>query len=71
MVPFMKKDAASYKSFIQRYYDKILFGSDALIDQPDQIQSALKSVRRILGDDGILHKVMNRNYNLFHGHADE
>jgi predicted TIM-barrel fold metal-dependent hydrolase len=66
MVPFMKKDAASYKSYIQRYQDKILFGSDALIDQPDQIQSVLKSVSRILGDEGILHKVMHRNYNLFH-----
>lgn len=71
MVPFMKNDAASYKSFIKRYQDKILFGSDALIDQPNQIQSALESVRRIVGDEGILHRVMNRNYNLFHGHTDE
>ena len=71
MVPFMKQDEASYKSFIQRYQDKILFGSDALIDQPDQIQSALKSVSRILGDEGILHRVMNRNYNLFRAQHSE
>ena len=71
MVPFMKQDEASYKSFIQRYQDKILFGSDALIDQPDHIQSALKSVSRILGDEGILHRVMNRNYNLFHAQHSE
>ena len=66
MVPFMEEDAASYKNFIQRYQDKVLFGSDALIDQPEQIHALSRSVTRILGDEGILHKVMNRNYNLFH-----
>ena len=66
MIPFMKKDGVAYKSFIQGYQDKVLFGSDALIDQPEQIHSALKSVSSILGDEGILDKVMHRNYNLFH-----
>jgi len=66
MVPFMEEDAASYKNFIQRYQDKVLFGSDALIDQPEQIHALSRSVTRILGDEGISHKVMNRNYNVFH-----
>jgi len=71
MVPFMKKDPVSYKSFIQRYQDKILFGSDALIDQPEQIHSALKSVGDILVAEEILDKIMNRNHNLFHAEHSE
>lgn len=66
MAPFMEKDAVPYKSFVETYQDKVLFGSDAWIDQPEQIHSAMKCVSRILGDEGILHKVMNRNYNTFH-----
>lgn len=71
MNPFMERDAVSYKGFIQSHQDKILFGSDALIDQLDQIQSALNSVGRFLEGDGILHKVMNKNYGAFHGHSGE
>jgi len=66
MAPFMEKDPGPYKKFVETYQDKVLFGSDAWVDQPEQIHSAMKCISRILGDEGILHKVMNRNYSIFH-----
>ena len=71
VIPFMGGDTVSYKRFIQKHQDKILFGSDALIDQLDQIELALKSVMRFLEDDGIFHKLVHKNYKVFHNHLDE
>jgi hypothetical protein len=59
---FMEKDPLSYKSFIKRYQDRILFGSDALVSQPERVQSALKFIDRFLEDREIFHKLVNRNY---------
>ena len=39
---FMEKEAAPYKSFIKQYQDRILFGSDAVIGQPERVQSTLE-----------------------------
>ncbi len=66
MVPFMKKDPGPYRRFIETYQDKVLFGSDAWMDQPEQMRSAAKSVSQVISGEGVLHKVMNRNYKLFH-----
>lgn len=71
MAPFMEKDAGPYKKFVEKYQDKVLFGSDAWIDQPEQMYSARKSIASILRDEGILYKVMNRNYNVFHAQHSE
>ncbi len=71
MAPFMEKDPGPYKDFVETYQDKVLFGSDALVDQPEQIHAAMTCVSRVLGDKGIVHKVMNRNYDLFHGQRSE
>jgi predicted TIM-barrel fold metal-dependent hydrolase len=59
---FMEKDPVSYKSFIKRYQDRILFGSDALVSQPERIQSTLKFIDRFLEDMEIFHKLVNKNY---------
>jgi hypothetical protein len=45
---FMEKDPASYKDFIKRYQDRILFGSDALISQTERVQSAVKFMNQFL-----------------------
>lgn len=66
MAPFMEKEPGPYKKFVETYQDKVLFGSDAWVDQPEQIHSAMKCISRILVDEGVLHKVMNRNYSIFH-----
>lgn len=64
---FMEKDPDSYRSFIRRYQDRILFGSDAIISQPDNIQSALKFLEGFLSNAETLSKLVNENYLAFHG----
>ena len=62
LISFMEKDPVSYKSFIKRYQDRILFGSDALIGEPERVESTLQFINRFLGDEEIFHKVANKNY---------
>ena len=64
---FMEKDPVSYQTFFKQYQDRILFGSDALITQPERIQSKLEFVNRFLDDMEIFHKLVNENYMRFHG----
>jgi hypothetical protein len=63
---FMEKEPISYKGFIKRYQDRILWGSDALICQPDRIQSTLKFIDQFLEDREIFDKLVNKNYRVFH-----
>ena len=62
LTSFMEKDPASYKSFIQQYQDRILFGSDAVIGQPERVESTLEFMNRFLKDVEIFHKLVNENY---------
>jgi hypothetical protein len=64
---FMEKDPESYQNFIQRYQNRILFGSDAIVSQPENIQSALKFLEGFLGNREIFFKLVNENYLNFHG----
>jgi hypothetical protein len=59
---FMEKEAAPYKSFIKQYQDRILFGSDAVIGQPERVQSTLEFMNRFLKEMEIFHKLVNKNY---------
>jgi len=59
---FMEKDPASYKSFVKRYQDRILFGSDALISQPERVESTLEFINRFLEDTEVLDKIAKENY---------
>jgi len=69
LISFMEKDPVSYKSFIKQYQDRILFGSDALVSQPERIQSTLHFIDRFLEDKEILHKLVNKNYMNYMTHA--
>jgi hypothetical protein len=62
LAAFMEKDPTAYSSFIRQHQDRILFGSDALIGQPERVQSALEFMNRFLGDRTIFHKLTNKNY---------
>jgi len=62
LTSFMEKEPASYKSFIQQRQDRILFGSDAVIGQPEMVQSTLEFMKRFLKDMEIFHKLVNKNY---------
>jgi len=66
---FMERDPESYRNFIRRYQDRILFGSDALVSQPENIQSALKFLERFLDDAEIFFNLVNKNYLTFHGNS--
>lgn len=59
---FMIKDPLSYKSFMKRYQDRILFGSDALISEPERVESTLQFINRFLEDEEVFHKLVNKNY---------
>ncbi len=59
---FMEKDPVSYRSFMKRYQDRILFGSDALISEPERVESTLRFTNRFLEDQDLFHKLVNRNY---------
>jgi hypothetical protein len=62
LTSFMEKEPASYKSFIQWHQDRILFGSDAVIGQPERVESALQLMKRFLEDMEIFQKLTNTNY---------
>jgi hypothetical protein len=64
---FMERDPESYRNFILRYEDRILFGSDALVTQPENIQSALNFLEQFLDNEEIFFKLVNENYLAFHG----
>jgi hypothetical protein len=68
LVPVMEKEPEAYRSFIERYQDRILFGSDALMDMPEeQVASSLHAVERLLDDEGLFQKLTCTNYMAFHG----
>jgi len=62
LVPFFEKDPLSYKNFMKQYQDRILFGSDALVAEPERVQSLLQFVNQFLGDEEIFYKIANKNY---------
>jgi hypothetical protein len=62
----MQEDPGSYREFIQTYQERILFGSDALIGQPETVQAALIFLEEFLNDQEIFLKLVNKNYLKFH-----
>lgn len=63
---FMETDRDSYRDFIRRYQDRILFGSDATVSEVEKVQSALKFLEGFLGSEEIFVKLVNENYLTFH-----
>jgi hypothetical protein len=64
---FMEIDPDSYRNFIRRYQNRILFGSDAIVSQPENIKSALTFLEAFLNNAEIFFKLTNENYLVFHG----
>jgi len=63
---FMAKNPVSYLDFIKHYQDKVLFGSDALIGCPENVESSLRFFLGHLDEPGLIEKVFSRNYLTFH-----
>lgn len=69
LISFMEKEPAAYKSFIHQYQDRVLFGSDAVIGEPETVLSALEFMNRFLKDMEIFHKLVNKNYMNYMAHG--
>ncbi len=67
LVPFMVEDPESYQSFIRQFQDRILYGSDALIGDPEHVESTQSFVGQFLDDPAIFQKLTCKNYLKFHG----
>jgi hypothetical protein len=63
---FMERDPGSYRDFICRYQDRILFGSDSIVSETQNVQSALTFLERFLGNGEIFSRLVNENYLTFH-----
>jgi len=66
LTPFIRKAPRPYKEFIERYRDRILFGSDALIGRPKMAKRALDFLVDYLNDQALSTKIFNGNYFKFH-----
>ncbi len=62
LVPFMEKEPAAYREFIRQYQDRILFGSDAVIGEPEWVVSSMEFIRHLLSDPQLFQKIAHRNY---------
>ncbi|MGD9033539.1 MAG: amidohydrolase family protein [Desulfobacteraceae bacterium] len=66
LAAFISKDPRTYLEFISRYQNRILFGSDALIDQPETVQSTMQFFSNFIDDSALSHKILHENYLNFH-----
>jgi len=66
LTAFMKKEPETYLEFIGRYQDRILFGSDALIGQPEVVKSSREFLFNFIDDKALLTKILSTNYLKFH-----
>ncbi len=66
---FIEKDPLAYRSFVRQYQDRILFGSDALIAEPERVKSTLQFINRFVGDEEVFHKLANKNYMDYMAHG--
>ncbi|MCX8117611.1 MAG: amidohydrolase [Desulfobacterota bacterium] len=62
LFPYMEQEPAAYRDFIKSYQDRILFGSDAVIGEPEKMVSVLNFMKGFLEDEQLLLKIAHRNY---------
>lgn len=67
LAPFMMQDPESYKSFIRQFQDRILYGSDAVISNPEHVESTREFLDKFLDDPELFQKLTGKNYLEFHG----
>lgn len=67
LLTFMREEPESYKSFIRQFQDRILYGSDALIGDPERMAEYQSFSEEFLDDPDIFHKLTCKNYRDFHG----
>jgi hypothetical protein len=70
LVPGFRKDQKGYLDFIRHYQERVLFGSDALIEEPEIVQKAAGFFLKRLADPQLIDRVFYKNYLEFHGRHD-
>lgn len=68
LTSFLKKEPRAYLEFMRHYQDRILFGSDALIGQPETVNTAREVIQDYIEDKELLRKIFSNNYLRFHNH---
>jgi hypothetical protein len=66
LLPFMQREPDKYAGFINEYADRILFGSDAVIDWPELITEYIAFTRALIRDPAVGIKIMRNNYLRIH-----
>lgn len=61
MLPHIQNDPASYRDFISHYPDRVCFGSDALIYQPEIVLAYIELVRGLGLSQELERKVFSEN----------
>lgn len=67
LLPHMQRNPASYADFISHYPDRVCFGSDALIYQPEIVLDYMKLVKSLKLPEEIENKVFSANPRRFLG----
>jgi len=62
----MNEDGNSYLNFIKQYQNRILFGSDAMIDRPLEVHNNMQFIIDFLHDQRLAEKIFCSNYLVFH-----
>lgn len=71
MLPHIRRDPASYRDFIMHYPDRVCFGSDAFLYQPEVILDYIDLVKELRLPDEVEIQVFSRNPRKFLGLASE
>jgi predicted TIM-barrel fold metal-dependent hydrolase len=71
LTPAMERDPDTYRRFLIEYQDRVLFGSDALIGQPEHVQSTLEFIRRFLDNEVFFPRLTYKNELRFQGISGE
>ncbi len=66
LLPFMQNDRKNYREFIVTYSDRILFGSDALLGEPQLSANYLEFITSLIEEEAIRTKIMSENYLRIH-----
>ncbi len=62
LLPFMQNNPDGYLDFMTTYNDRILFGSDALLGQPELTVNYLEFIITLVENEDIRVKIMCENY---------
>lgn len=66
LLPYMKQNLDGYVDFIEEYSERVLFGSDSLIEDVQNFKDTSKFIQKILPHGEVLKRVCLQNFEIFH-----